>query len=125
MDSSSGTLFFSFSLFCHLPPLSSFEMKTTPSTSKVMRLTEKQPLFFFFFTIIYDLSDFINSLFTPTKTNKQDILIKRSLRMLVSSTPTHLQRQYDAAVAVSTFPFIKSTTFGGENCVKPDHRDHT
>ena len=36
---------------------------------------QKNSYFFFFYTIIYGLSDFINFLFTPTKTNKQNIYI--------------------------------------------------
>ena len=87
----------------------------------------KNSHFIFFFTIIYDLSDFSDSLFTPTKTNKQNIIniiVKRSLRLLVSSIPTHLHHQYDVVAAASTFLFTKSTTFEGKNCVKPDHRDH-
>ena len=38
--------------------------------------------FFFFYTIIFDLLDFIDFLFTPTKTNKQNIIIKRRWRLL-------------------------------------------
>ena len=49
VNSSTGTRFFCF--FCHLYPLSSFETKITPNTSKAMCLTEKQPLLLFFFSL--------------------------------------------------------------------------
>ena len=65
MDYSSGTLISFFFFSYHLPPLSSFEMLTTPSTGQAMCLTE-QPLFLSFlsFSFIY--------LFFYAKTNLYD-----------------------------------------------------
>ena len=82
VNSSTGTRFFLF----FLPPVSIIIFWDEDNSKYKQGHVPhgKTAIIFFFFTIIYDLSDFIDSLFTPTKTNKQDIIIKRSLRLLVS-----------------------------------------
>ena len=106
---------FLFTLFFFLPPAtiiifldddnSEYKLSTWPYEE-----TAIIP-FFFLYTIIYDLLDFIDFLFTPTKTNKQNIIIKRRWRLLwfLFFLPlyilTHSHHQYDAASA-STFVFL-------------------